>query len=183
MAHSTVKFSKLLSYVLRHRPEKIGIALNPQGWVTVETLLQQATVHGYPLTRPLLEEIVKTNSKQRFSFSADGSKIRANQGHSVSVDLGLSAQVPPAVLFHGTAQRFLASIFATGLHSGDRQHVHLSQEIETAYAVGKRHGKPVILEVVFQEMYANGFLFFQSDNGVWLTHSVAPQYLKQTDII
>lgn len=131
--------------------------------------MQQANAHGHPLARPLLEEIVKTNSNQRFSFSADGSKIRANQGHSVSIDLGLSAQVPPAVLFHGTAQRFLAWILATGLHSGDLQHVHLSKEIETAYAVGKRHGKPVILEIAANEMHADGFLFFQSDNGVWLT--------------
>ena len=173
--------SKFLSYVLRHRPDEIGITLDPQGWATVDTLLQQSNVHGYPLTRLRLEEIVKTNSKQRFSFSADGSKIRANQGHSVSIDLGLSAQVPPAVLFHGTAQRFLASIFATGLHSGDRQHVHLSKEIETAYAVGKRHGKPVILEVASQEMHADGFFFFHSDNGVWLTDSVAPRYLKQSE--
>lgn len=152
--------SKFLSYVLRHRPDEIGITLDPQGWAAVDTLLQQANVHGYPLTRLLLEEIVKTNSKQRFSFSSDGSKIRANQGHSVSIDLGLSAQVPPVVLFHGTARRFLESIFATGLHSGDRQHVHLSNDVETAYKVGQRHGKPTILEVAAQEMHADGFIFF-----------------------
>ena len=174
-----VQLSKFLSYVLRHRPDEIGTQLDRQGWVDVDILLKQASANGYPLTRRLLEEIVSTNNKQRFSFSADGQKIRANQGHSVAIDLGLEPQTPPVVLYHGTALHFLESIFAIGLRPGDRHHVHLSQDAETALKVGQRHGKAVILQVAAQQMHVDGHLFFCSDNGVWLTDQVAPQYLTQ----
>ena len=179
MSQDTVQLSKFLSYVLRHQPDKIGLQLDRQGWVDVDALLKQANAYGVPLNRPLLEEIVATNNKQRFSFSPNGQKIRANQGHSVPIDLGLEPQKPPAVLYHGTAQHFLESIFAAGLHSGNRRHVHLSRDAETALKVGRRHGKPVILQVAAQQMDADGHLFFCSDNGVWLTDQVAPRYLTQ----
>ncbi|MEO1403580.1 MAG: RNA 2'-phosphotransferase [Cyanobacteria bacterium J06635_1] len=181
MSKEIVKFSKFLSYVLRHRPDKIDIQLDCQGWVDVDTLLQQANVHGYALTEPLLEEIVTTNNKQRFSFSLDGQRIRANQGHSVSVDLGLLPQTPPEIFYHGTALRFLESILDSGLRPGSRHHVHLSRDVETAFKVGQRHGKPVVLQVAAQQMHTDGHLFFCADNGVWLTERVAPQYLIRLD--
>jgi putative RNA 2'-phosphotransferase len=178
MSQKIVRVSKFLSYVLRHKPEDIGIVLDANGWVKVDTLLQQANAHGKVLTRPLLEEVVATNSKQRFSFSEDGQKIRANQGHSTTVDLALIAQIPPETLYHGTARRFLNSIFATGLNAGNRHHVHLSANPETAIQVGQRHGEPVVLLVAAQQMHQAGHEFFCSDNGVWLTAEVAPQYLS-----
>ena len=181
MSQDTVKLSKFLSYVLRHRPDEIGIQLDHQGWVALDTLLKQANAHGYALTHPLLKEIVAHNDKQRFSFSLDGQKIRANQGHSVVIDLGLSPLKPPAVLYHGTALHFLESIFASGLRPGNRRHVHLSRDAETALKVGQRHGKPVILQVAAQQMHIDGHLFFCSENSVWLTDQVAPLYLTQLD--
>ncbi|MDJ0704189.1 MAG: RNA 2'-phosphotransferase [Leptolyngbyaceae cyanobacterium MO_188.B28] len=179
MSQETVKLSKFLSYVLRHRPDEIGLHLDGQGWVNVEYLLKQANAHNVHLTQALLEEIVAANNKQRFSFSNDSQKIRANQGHSVAIDLGLEPQIPPVVLYHGTALHFLESIFATGIHPGNRHHVHLSRDTKTALKVGRRHGEPVVLQVAAQQMHANGHLFFCSDNGVWLTDQVAPPYLTQ----
>ena len=177
MRQDLVKLSKFLSYVLRHRPDEIGIQLDRQGWVDVNTLVQQANAHGYPLTRPLIAKIVATNNKKRFSFSPDRQKLRANQGHSVSIDLGLVPQLPPTVLYHGTAVQFLASILATGLNPGNRHHVHLSPDVDTAFKVGRRHGEPVILQVAAQQMQTDGYLFYCSTNGVWLTDRVAPLYL------
>jgi putative RNA 2'-phosphotransferase len=130
------------------------------------------------LTRPLLQQVVDTNDKKRFALSADGSKIRASQGHSVAVELGLPPQEPPEMLYHGTATRSLDSIRATGLHSASRQHVHLSADEATAVKVGQRHGKPVVLRVRAGAMHRAGLEFFLSANGVWLTDQVPPEYIE-----
>jgi putative RNA 2'-phosphotransferase len=173
-----IRISKFLSLVLRHQPETIGLVLDPEGWANVEELLQKTGAQGVPLTHELLREVVEMNDKQRFRFSEDGRSIRANQGHSVDVDLKLDRKEPPAMLFHGTADRFLASIRERGLTSGTRQHVHLSKDRDTAMKVGKRHGRPVVLEVRSEAMHHAGFLFFLSDNGVWLTESVPVVFLS-----
>lgn len=171
------KTSKFLSLVLRHQPETIGIVLDSAGWVSVSELLQACRTHGQPLTLAELHEVVANNDKQRFSFSEDGQKIRANQGHSVPVNLGYSPAVPPSILYHGTVERFLSSIKEEGLKKGTRHHVHLSPDEETARGVGGRRGKPVILRIKSGEMHQAGYEFFQSENGVWLTDHVPPKYL------
>ncbi len=170
--------SKFLSYVLRHAPESIGIELDSQGWVSVDDLLRQAAKAGHTLSRGQLQEIVDTNEKKRFTLSEDGSRIRAAQGHSVAVDLGLESREPPAMLYHGTATRFLESITNEGLKPGSRQKVHLSLDEATAVMVGQRHGKPMVLKVDSARMYADGLEFWQAENGVWLTDTVPPQYLS-----
>jgi putative RNA 2'-phosphotransferase len=172
-----VKVSKFLSLVLRHEPETAGISLDTNGWVTVEQLLDGCNKKGFAISLGELQEVVATNSKKRFSFNADGTKIRANQGHSVEVDLDYKSMVPPAQLFHGTATRFLDSIRAQGLLKQQRHHVHLSAEFETALKVGQRHGKPLVLTVKSGEMHAEGIVFYQSANGVWLTETVAARFL------
>jgi putative RNA 2'-phosphotransferase len=171
------QISKFLSLVLRHQPQAAGLQLDPQGWVEVDQLLAQFQRRGWPLDRPRLEQVVATDNKQRYAFDASGQRIRANQGHSVTVDLALEPQVPPAVLYHGTAQRFLASIQQSGLLPQSRQHVHLSAEVETALKVGSRHGQPVVLQVNAAAMHQAGQVFYQAANGVWLTGLVAPHYL------
>jgi putative RNA 2'-phosphotransferase len=173
-----VGMSKFLSLVLRHKPEAIGLTLAANGWADVDELITRANQQGKRLTRPLLEEIVATNDKKRFAFSADGTKIRASQGHSVTVDLELKPQTPPETLFHGTATRFLDGIKQQGLLPGSRQHVHLSLDEETAIKVGQRHGKPIILRIRSGEMHRSGREFFLSENGVWLTASVPPEFLE-----
>jgi putative RNA 2'-phosphotransferase len=174
-----VKRSKFLSKVLRHRPEIIGIHLDKNGWVNVTELLNACRKHGVLLDRETLERIVETNEKQRFSFSKDGQKIRANQGHSVPIDLNLEPMEPPDRLYHGTASRFLPSIRKRGLIKGSRHHVHLSGDPVTARQVGKRHGSPIILQVLAREMHWDGYTFFQSANGVWLTDFVPTRYLRE----
>lgn len=169
--------SKFLSLVLRHKPEEIGLALDANGWAPIEELIVRANARGTPLTRPLIETIVAESDKQRFAISADGAMIRANQGHSVDISLGLKPQTPPEQLFHGTATRFIESIRTSGLHAASRQHVHLSSDQATAEKVGSRHGKPVVLVVESGQMARDGHLFYQSDNGVWLTDCVPPDYL------
>ncbi len=169
--------SKFLSLVLRHAPERIGLALDAQGWTTVDDLIAKAKAAGVALDHATLLEIVATSDKQRFTLSADGTRIRAAQGHSVDVDLDLSPAVPPAVLFHGTARTNIDAILAEGLKPGRRRHVHLSPDIETARRVGMRHGTPVIFEVGTARMHADGLIFWQADNGVWITERVAPAYL------
>jgi putative RNA 2'-phosphotransferase len=170
--------SKFLSLVLRHEPEKIGLQLDAAGWVEVEVLLTALARHGKPLNRPGLETIVATSEKKRFAFSEDGRRIRASQGHSVEVELGYSAQTPPDRLYHGTATRFLEAIRREGLIKGERHHVHLSREQETARQVGMRHGKPAILIVDSAAMHASGHAFFLSENGVWLTAHVPAEFLQ-----
>ncbi len=176
MADTLVRTSKFLSLVLRHEPEKIGLALDPQGWVAIDELLAKAAGH-LPLTAELLHEVVRTSDKQRFAISGDGTRIRANQGHSVPVELGLAAQVPPEQLYHGTATRFLDSIRRQGLLRGERHHVHLSADTDTAVKVGVRHGQPVVLVVQAGDMHRAGHAFFRSDNGVWLVEHVPPSFL------
>ena len=173
------KISKYLSLLLRHSPETAGIEIDYHGgWTDTAVLLEKINQSGkYHLDMQTLEEIVKTDSKQRYSFNSDKSKIRANQGHSIPVDLGLKEQVPPEILWHGTAERFLNSIFEKGLLPMSRQYVHLSKDEETAVIVGKRHGKPSILEVKSGEMHRQGYSFYLSENGVWLTEHVPPEFL------
>ncbi len=172
-----VRLSKFLSLVLRHQPEKISIALDENGWTEVTTLMQQANKNGVKLSWEILELVVQTNSKKRFAFNADKTKIRASQGHSVEVNLNYSPQKPPAILYHGTSERSLHSILATGLHKQNRHHVHLSSDVGTALNVGQRHGKPVVLRVAAEAMAQNGYLFYLSENQVWLTEQVPTEYL------
>lgn len=173
-----VGISKFLSLVLRHQPEMIGLTLSNEGWANVDELLELATKHGKTISRDTLNVVVDTNSKKRFAFSDDKQFIRASQGHSVEVSLGYQPQTPPEVLYHGTAIQSVASILATGLHKQQRQHVHLSADKDTATKVGQRHGKPVILEVLTGDMHRQGYSFFLSDNGVWLTDHVPPAFIK-----
>ncbi|RYU94646.1 RNA 2'-phosphotransferase [Emticicia agri] len=170
--------SKFLSLVLRHQPQEIGLILNENGWAEVAELMQKSAKKGRRFSIEELEEIVGTNDKKRFSFNEDKTMIRANQGHSVEIDLALQPVTPPDVLYHGTAEKNLGSILEKGIEKMSRQHVHLSQDRETAFKVGSRHGKPVILTINTAQMHLNGLLFYQSDNGVWLTDSVATQYIQ-----
>ena len=173
-----ITISKFLSLVLRHKPEHIGITLDDAGWASVEELIQKASIKGFHLTPELIAEVVAKNDKQRFSLSADGNRIRANQGHSIPIDLKLEPVEPPIVLFHGTATRFLDSILKNGLRSGSRQHVHLSPDEATAIKVGQRHGKPVVLTIDSSSMHADGYMFYRSENNVWLTLHVPVKYIK-----
>jgi putative RNA 2'-phosphotransferase len=171
------QISKFLSLVLRHQPETIGLRLDGQGWARVEELLDACEKSGTPLTRVYLEHIVATSDKKRFSFSDDRLYIRANQGHSVQVDLGYEPQEPPSTLYHGTARRFLESIRREGLNKGRRHHVHLSSDEVTAVKVGSRHGKPIVLKINSGQMHLDGYAFHLSENGVWLTDHVPPDYI------
>ncbi len=173
----SVQLSKFLSFVLRHRPESIGVSLDSQGWVSVDDLIAKSQTAGTHFTREDLLRVVETSDKKRFSLSADARMIRAAQGHSVAVDLRLAPQEPPAILCHGTATRFVAAILAEGLKAGVRQQVHLSADEATAERVGQRHGKPAILKVDALGMHRQGFKFFRSDNGVWLIDRVPPDFL------
>ncbi len=172
-----VRASKFLSLILRHRPEKIGLTLDAQGWASVDELLERLAQRNFPLDRAGLKQVVAENDKQRFAFNPDRKRIRASQGHSLPVDLGLPPSTPPDALYHGTATRYRESILREGLLPGNRQHVHLSKDIPTALAVGRRHGRPLVFEVAAARMHADGLLFYLSDNGVWLAAAVPPQYL------
>lgn len=165
-----------MSLVLRHKPETIGIALDEAGWVGVDVLLMAMKTKGHVLTVEQLEGIVASNDKQRFRLSDDKSRIRANQGHSLKLDLQLKALEPPETLYHGTAIRFIDAIEKEGLQKQNRHHVHLSKDKETAYSVGSRHGKPVILSIASGTMHQDGYLFYCSDNGVWLVDNVPFEY-------
>jgi putative RNA 2'-phosphotransferase len=179
MDRSMVTVSKFLSKHLRHTPDALGLTLQPGGWVSVDDLLAASEQAGFTITYDELIECVETNDKKRFSFDDTGDLIRANQGHSVEVDLQLEEKEPPDDLFHGTVERFLASIMAEGLNKGKRHHVHLSKDTETARRVGARRGKPVILQVNAAKMHDRGFKFFLSANGVWLTESVPAVFLTR----
>lgn len=172
-----IRKSKFLSLVLRHRPELIELKLNEQGWTEVTHLLEQLRAHKKPMSKAELEDVVSNNSKQRFAFNEDQSKIRANQGHSIQIDLGYTAVQPPEYLFHGTADRFLASIITNGIQKRKRHHVHLSSDEATARIVGSRHGQVIILKIESDRMHKDGITFFQSENGVWLTDYVDPKYI------
>ncbi|MEU3507556.1 RNA 2'-phosphotransferase [Streptomyces longwoodensis] len=172
----TVKVSKYLSKHLRHQPGRIGLVLDEGGWVEIDTLIAAAAAHGFPFTREELDHVVASNDKQR--FAVDGTRIRASQGHSVDVDLGLPPATPPPYLYHGTVARFLEAIRAEGLRPMDRHDVHLSADRETATRVGARRGRPVVLAVDAAAMHRDGHVFLVSANGVWLTRAVPPEYLR-----
>lgn len=174
------KLSKFLALILRHKPEAAGITLDSHGWADVDALLAGMTAAGHPIDRAMLEEIVRTDEKGRYAFSEDGKRIRAVQGHSVSVDADLRETAPPEYLYHGTAERFAAAIRAEGLKSMSRLYVHLSGDTETARKVGQRHGKPHIFRIPAAEMAKQGYAFYQAENGVWLTKTVPPAFLEET---
>ena len=169
--------SKFMSLVLRHRPEAIGLELDANGWARTQELLGKMQAAGAAIDADILNHIVATNAKKRFAFNEDGSLIRASQGHSVSIDLGIVPQQPPEWLFHGTAAQNRDAILTEGLKKGTRQHVHLSTDKETATQVGSRHGRPIIFNVQAGQMHKDGFDFYLSDNGVWLTDNVPAKYL------
>jgi len=169
--------SKRLSYLLRHRPDVAGLALDARGWVSIDALLAGLARGGKATTRQAVARVVARNDKQRFAISDDGLRIRANQGHSVTVDLGLEPVAPPDVLFHGTVSKHLDGIWAEGLRPQGRHHVHLSADRVTAMKVGARRGRPVLLVVDAAAMAGQGHLFYRSANRVWLTDAVAPEYL------
>ncbi|MDP6467409.1 MAG: RNA 2'-phosphotransferase [Pirellulaceae bacterium] len=171
------KKSKFLSLVLRHQPETIGIELNEAGWVDVNDLISALARHGRRMSRETLEEVVRTNDKQRFSFNEDGSRIRANQGHSVDIELGYRPATPPEILYHGTPQRFVEAISRDGLKKMNRHHVHLHVDVATSTAVGRRRGKPVLLKVKALEMHHAGYEFFVTPNDVWLTDNVPMEFI------
>ena len=170
--------SKYISLILRHKPEVIGITLDDHGWADTQALIEGVN-RTHPLTMELLEEIVRTDEKQRYSFNADKSRIRANQGHSIPIDADLAETEPPETLYHGTGEKSVASIEREGLRPMSRLYVHLSPDTETARSVGSRHGKPVIYLVLAGEMHRSGYRFYRSANGVWLTKEVPVRFLKR----
>lgn len=173
------QISKFLSLVLRHQPEYIDLKLNENGWAEIDELIQKSKSKNLKFTLSELEEIVITNDKQRFAFNDNKSKIRANQGHSVkTIDLQLKAIQPPSFLYHGTVAKFIESIKNTGLQKRSRQHVHLSEERETATKVGSRRGVPIILSVRSLEMHQKGYEFYRSENKVWLTDHVPTEFIE-----
>ncbi|MEU9520223.1 RNA 2'-phosphotransferase [Streptomyces sp. NPDC048224] len=172
----TVKVSKYLSKHLRHQPERIGLTLDAGGWVEIDTLISAAAAHGFRFTRAELDHVVATNDKRR--FAVEGTRVRASQGHSVSVDLGLPPATPPPYLYHGTVSRHLEAIRAEGLRPMNRHDVHLSPDRDTATRVGARRGRPVVLSVDAAAMHRNGHIFHVSANGVWLTKHVPARYLR-----
>ena len=173
--------SKFLSLVLRHKPDTIGIQLDENGWAVIDELLEKANNYGIKFDREILNYIVETNSKKRFAFNDTLDKIRASQGHSVDIELGYINQKPPKILYHGTSEKSVQSILNTGLDKRNRQHVHLSSDLETAIKVGQRHGKPFVFKVFAEQMHNDKFEFFISDNGVWLTDNVPTKYLLNND--
>jgi putative RNA 2'-phosphotransferase len=171
------KASKFLSLVLRHQPEVAGVELDDAGWVEIDSLLKGCELAGHALSPVQLEEVVATNAKKRFEISSDLKKIRASQGHSVKVQFEYEAKIPPDVLYHGTATRFIDQIKKEGLKKMQRHHVHLSQETRVTIEVGARHGKPVLLTIDAKALSDQGFLFYQSTNGVWLVDQVPTEFI------
>ena len=174
------EISRYMALLLRHKPEIAGLVLDKQGWADVDMLLKCISENMEPVSFERLCEIVKNDSKQRYSLSEDKSRLRGNQGHSVNVDVGLKAAVPPEYLYHGTATRFVESIDRGGIIRKTRLYVHLSRDTETATQVGMRHGKPFIYRVKSGEMARDGYVFYLSENGVWLTENVPVKYLEKT---
>lgn len=175
MTNNSEDVSKFLSFVLRHKPEAIGLVLDSEGWAIINEIIEKS---DFKLSKELIAEIVETSNKKRFTISEDGLRIRANQGHSINVDIGLKVVEPPQFLYHGTATRFLSSIRREGLNPGQRQHVHLTQDRNTALLVGKRYGEPVVLKIETGKMYQQKKEFYLSENGVWLTKEVPAEYIK-----
>jgi putative RNA 2'-phosphotransferase len=176
---NATRTSRFISLILRHDPSAAGIALDPAGWAPIDGLLRGLAGHGHPITRDDLLSIVRDDAKQRYAISPDGLRIRANQGHSIEVELGLEEKSPPAVLFHGTGHKSEASIRRQGLRPMGRHHVHLSLDQATALAVGRRHGKPLVFRVAAGEMARQGIKFYLSANGVWLVDAVPPEFLTE----
>ena len=174
-----VKISKYLSKHLRHQPERIGLQLAPGGWVSVEQLLAACRRNQLLMSRTDLNEVVANNDKRRFSFDPTGTLIRANQGHSVEIDLGLEPAIPPDILYHGTGHGAVESILRIGINKMSRHHVHLSTDVATARQVGMRHGRPIVFAVDATTMTRSGYTFYCSENGVWLVEQVPPEYLQQ----
>lgn len=173
-----IKTSRFISLILRHKPETIGITLDEHGWANVEELIAGVN-KKYPIDMQILEKIVDEDDKNRYSFNEDKTMIRANQGHSIAVDVELKKLNPPDILYHGTGEKYVESIEKQGLIRKNRLYVHLSNDIETAEKVGKRHGKPVIYEIDCKKMVENGIEFLKSENNVWLVESVPVKYLKK----
>ncbi len=171
------RISKLMSLILRHKPEAAGLRLDEEGYVPVEALLRALENKGHALTRAGLDELVAANDKQRFAFDESGLRIRAVQGHSRRVDLGYAPATPPSMLFHGTVAKFLDAIKREGLTPQRRQFVHLSPDHDTAVVVGRRRGTPLVLEVDTGTMAAEGHIFYLATNGVWLTDAVPPGFI------
>lgn len=172
------KLSKFLSLILRHKPQVIGLKLDAHGWADVDELIDLVNSHGISVSQQLLDVIVSENDKARFTYNGDRTKIRAQQGHSLNVDVELTPQSPPQILFHGTATRFLASIREKGLLPGDRQHVHLTADEIVAIKVGQRHGQSAVLKIRAAEMWQTGHRFYHSQNGVWLAAKVPSEYIE-----
>jgi len=177
MTKEQTTVSKLMSLALRHKPEKLGILLDQHGWAETNELINGINNKGYSVMLDDLEVIVKSNDKQRFKFNDDFTKIRANQGHSIAVNVELTESMPPDILYHGTSLRNLESIQTNGILSQSRLHVHLSDNKETAKQVGSRHGKPIILVIDTKQMHADNLKFYLSENGVWLTDNIPSQYI------
>lgn len=172
-----IRISKFLSLVLRHKPESIGIRLDENGWTNLETLINHFNESGTPVSKEIIRYVVEKNSKKRFAFNEDETMIRANQGHSVEIELGYAPVEPPAVLYHGTPETAVNRILENGIQKRERHHVHMSADIDTAKSVGQRYGKPVILQIEAHKMHEDGFHFFVSENHVWLTNDVPPRYI------
>lgn len=181
MNKNLTQTGKFISLVLRHKPGEIGLQLDENGWADVNELIEKLNKKGAGIDLEILNEIVATNNKKRFSFNDDKTKIRANQGHSIEVDVELQPATPPDVLYHGTAEKHISSIMASGLNKRQRLHVHLSAHYDTAINVGSRHGKPVVLHVDAAAMSRDGIVFYLSQNNVWLVDSVPVQYLRKAD--
>ncbi|PVZ84742.1 RNA 2'-phosphotransferase [Serratia sp. S1B] len=178
MSNQLSEISKFLSYVLRHKPESIGLSLDSEGWADINTLIACANKNNKKLDRQLIQAVVDSSDKKRFAISVDGLNIRAVQGHSTQqVDISYKEMVPPDFLYHGTATRFLEAIKEQGLVAGLRQYVHLSSDENTAIAVGQRHGKPTVLKINALSMFEQGIKFYQAPNGVWMTKMVPTQFV------
>lgn len=173
------RISKFLSLILRHQPDIIQLKLDENGWADIEELRTKSAMRKVYFTFEELDEMVETNNKKRFAFNEDKTRIRASQGHSIDIDLGVEPQSPPDYLYHGTAEANIASILEKGIEKRTRQHVHLSADKETAAKVGMRHGKPVILTIRTGKMHEDGILFYRSANGVWLTDFVEARYISK----
>ena len=171
------KISKYFSFILRHKPEAIGLKLDSEGWANVTDLIDKTT--DFDLTKEIVDIVVETNDKQRFKLNSNKAKIKANQGHSISIDFNLEALEPPDSLFHGTAERFIESINLSGLKKQKRHHVHLTESISVAKSVGRRYGQFVLLKVDAKRMHDEGFSFFKTENNVWLVEEVPSEYIKK----
>ncbi len=178
MSKQLEEISKFIALILRHKPETIGITLDEHGWAKVDELIDGIS-KTYVFNMEMLEEIVRTDKKGRYSFSEDKTLIRANQGHSINVDVELEEKEPPEFLWHGTGEKFVSGIDTEGLIPKSRLYVHLSKDEDTALQVGARHGKPVLYRVLSGKMYKDGYVFYLSKNGVWLTKKVPLEYLEK----